>query len=63
MESALASKPDEVVPYKLLPDVVESVIQVVYSRLWLFNHVSQGRGSALTGITPRRLPEMTAHAG
>ena len=25
LESALAKKPDEVVPYKLLPDVVESV--------------------------------------
>jgi fructose-bisphosphate aldolase class II len=37
LESALASKPDEVVPYKLLPDVVESVKQVVYSRLRLFN--------------------------
>jgi len=36
-ESALESKPDEVLPYKLLPDVVESVKQVVYSRLRLFN--------------------------
>jgi ketose-bisphosphate aldolase len=37
LESALAKKPNEVVPYKLLPDVVESVRQVVYSRLRLFN--------------------------
>jgi fructose-bisphosphate aldolase class II len=37
LESALARKPDEVVPYKLLPDVVESVKEVVYSRLRLFN--------------------------
>lgn len=37
LESALAMKPDEVVPYKLLPDVVESVKQVAYSRLRLFN--------------------------
>jgi fructose-bisphosphate aldolase class II len=37
LESALARSPDEVVPYKLLPDVVESVKQVVYSRLQLFN--------------------------
>lgn len=37
LESALAKKPEEVVPYKLLPDVVESVRQVVYSRLRLFN--------------------------
>ncbi len=37
LESALAKKPDEVVPYKLLPEAVESVKQVVYSRLRLFN--------------------------
>jgi fructose-bisphosphate aldolase class II len=37
MDTALAKKPDEVVPYKLLPDVVEAVRQVVYSRLQLFN--------------------------
>ena len=37
MESALAKQPEEVVPYKLLPDVVEAVKQVVYSRLRLFN--------------------------
>jgi fructose-bisphosphate aldolase class II len=37
LESALAKQPDEVVPYKLLPDAVESVRQVVYSRLRLFN--------------------------
>lgn len=36
-ESALAKMPDEVVPYKLLPEVVESVKQVVASRLRLFN--------------------------
>jgi fructose-bisphosphate aldolase class II len=42
LESALASKPDEVVPYKLLPDAVESVKQVVYSRLRLFNTSLKG---------------------
>jgi len=42
MESALAEKPDEVVPYKLLPEVVESVRQVVYSRLRLFNMAIEG---------------------
>ncbi len=42
LESALARKPDEVVPYKLLPDVVESVRQVVYSRLRLFNTSLKG---------------------
>jgi fructose-bisphosphate aldolase class II len=42
MESALARMPNEVVPYKLLPDVVESVKQVVYSRLRLFNTSVKG---------------------
>jgi fructose-bisphosphate aldolase class II len=42
LESALASKPKEVVPYKLLPDVVESVKQVVYSRLRLFSASIKG---------------------
>jgi fructose-bisphosphate aldolase class II len=42
LESALAKKPDEVVPYKLLPDVVESVRQVVYSRLRLFDTSPKG---------------------
>jgi fructose-bisphosphate aldolase class II len=42
LESALAKQPDEVVPYKLLPDVVESVKQVVDSRLRLFNTSLKG---------------------
>jgi fructose-bisphosphate aldolase class II len=37
LESSLAKKPDEVVPYKLLPDAVDSVRRVVSSRLRLFN--------------------------
>jgi fructose-bisphosphate aldolase class II len=37
MDCALAKRPDEVVPYKLLPEVVESVRRVVSSRLQLFN--------------------------
>ncbi len=37
LESALAKNPDEVVPYKLLPAAVESVKQVVCSRLRLFH--------------------------
>ncbi len=42
LEGALAKKPDEVVPYKLLPDVVEAVKQVVDSRLRLFNTSLRG---------------------
>jgi len=37
LESGLAKQPDEVVPYKILPTAVESVRQVVGSRLRLFN--------------------------
>ena len=37
LEGSLASQPNEVVPYKILQPVVESVKQVVSSRLKLFN--------------------------
>ncbi len=37
LEVTLASQPHEVVPYKILPPVVESVKRVVSSRLKLFN--------------------------
>ena len=48
LEHSLASRPEEVVPYKILPAVVESVREVVKSRLGLFNYpslVAQGQGS------------------
>jgi fructose-bisphosphate aldolase class II len=37
LEASLAGKPDEVVPYKILPPAVESVKEVVTARLKLFN--------------------------
>ena len=37
LETSLAKQPDEVVPYKILPEVVEAVKQVTRSRLRLFN--------------------------
>jgi fructose-bisphosphate aldolase class II len=37
LEQGLAKEPNEVVPYKILPFAVESVKQVVLSRLTLFN--------------------------
>jgi len=51
LERSLTSQPNEVVPYKILPPVIESVQQVVNSRLKLFNgqlksdemHLSIGR--------------------
>ena len=46
LEKGLAEKPDEVVPYKILPAAVESVKQVVRSRLKLFN----GERSLAQGI-------------
>ena len=39
LEDSLANKPGEVVPYKILPPVVESVKEVAKSRLKLFNSV------------------------
>ncbi len=51
LQGSLTSQPNEVVPYKILPPVVDSVKQVVSSRLRLFNaqlaseemHLSTGR--------------------
>jgi fructose-bisphosphate aldolase class II len=37
MEKVLREKPEETVPYKLLPEVVEEIKKVVYNRLRLFN--------------------------
>jgi ketose-bisphosphate aldolase len=37
LDAALAKQPDEIVPYKLLPQVVDSVKQVVAARLALFS--------------------------
>jgi ketose-bisphosphate aldolase len=37
LDAALAKQPDEIVPYKLLPQVVESVRRVVADRLALFS--------------------------
>jgi fructose-bisphosphate aldolase class II len=37
LEAVLAQQPEEVVPYKILPSVVEAVQQVATSRLRLFN--------------------------
>lgn len=42
LEEALAKQPNEVVPYKILPSVVESVKQIVRSRMNLFSE-RQGR--------------------
>lgn len=45
LEDAFAKKPQEVVPYKLLPAAEEAVKQVVLARLRLFNQL-QGRSVA-----------------
>ena len=41
LEASLAGKPEEVVPYKIFPPVVESVKEVAKSRLKLFNETSR----------------------
>lgn len=49
LETNLAAKPNEIVPYKILPPVVESVKEVVKSRLTLFNNptsAAQGHSAA-----------------
>jgi fructose-bisphosphate aldolase class II len=43
LEGSLAGKPDQVVPYKILPPVVDSVREVVKSRLQLFNNAQSSR--------------------
>lgn len=40
LEAALAAQPGQVVPYKILPNAVESVKQAVLGRLRLFNHLN-----------------------
>jgi fructose-bisphosphate aldolase, class II len=45
LENGLAKEPDEVAPYKILPTAVDSVKQVVLSRLKLFNSEQElGKG-------------------
>jgi fructose-bisphosphate aldolase, class II len=43
LEDGLSKQPDQVVPYKILPFAVESVKQVVRSRLQLFNGLPTSR--------------------
>ena len=43
LDSALAKQPDEIVPYKILPQVVDSVKQVVAARLALFSSGRRAR--------------------
>lgn len=40
LENSLARNPNEVVPYKILPSVIDAVKEVVLSRLKLFNSVA-----------------------
>jgi len=46
LESALALKANDVAPYKLLPQVVDAVKQVVHARLLLFNSTASIRNAA-----------------
>jgi ketose-bisphosphate aldolase len=49
LEASLTSQPNEVVPYKILPRVVDAVKQVVSSRLKLFNHIASEERRLATG--------------
>ena len=51
LEASLAAQPNQVVPYKILPPVVESVKQVALARLRLFNHVRQIAIGEKNGVT------------
>ena len=51
LEASLAAQPNQVVPYKILPPVVESVKQVALARLRLFNHVRQNAIGEKNGVT------------
>ena len=45
LDSTLAKQPDEIVPYKILPPVVDSVKQVVAARLALFSSGRRARSA------------------
>lgn len=45
LDSALAKQPNEIVPYKILPQAVDSVKQVVAARLELFNGGQRARAA------------------
>jgi ketose-bisphosphate aldolase len=45
-DAALAKQPDEIVPYKILPEVVDSVKQVVAARLTLFSTAQRARSAS-----------------
>jgi fructose-bisphosphate aldolase, class II len=47
LDAALAKNPNEIVPYKLLPQVVDCIKQVVTARLELFSGLSRARPAAL----------------
>jgi fructose-bisphosphate aldolase, class II len=47
LDSALTKQPNEIVPYKILPQVVDSVKEVVTARLELFSGVSRARPAAV----------------
>jgi fructose-bisphosphate aldolase class II len=46
LEAALAAQPDEIVPYKLLPRVIDSIKQVVSNRLALFSEPRRARSAS-----------------
>lgn len=47
LDASLAKEPNEIVPYKILPPVVDAVKQVVTSRLKLFNEGDRARPASV----------------
>jgi len=50
LESSLSAQPGEVVPYRILPPVVESVKKVVLGRLKLFNRINTNETGILKAL-------------
>lgn len=46
LDAALAAQPDEIIPYKLLPRVVDSIEQVVVNKLTLFSNPRRVRAAS-----------------
>jgi fructose-bisphosphate aldolase class II len=51
LEDGLAKRPDEIVPYKILPTAVESVKKVVSSRLRLFSEGLRSNGKETSAVS------------
>ena len=42
LDKVMSEKPDEIAPYKVMPEVIVEIEKVVYNRLKLFNGIQYG---------------------